>query len=543
MNQTRVGNRGVSRTTRSSQCRANAFILAFVISLGFIITSAHAQDTDQAFQGVQQAIEDARQMVLSEASTEGIDQAEGFRYVLRRIEHWLQSSGMDDVDTGHPRVYRCPSKVCKLGFDSPDFVYLSVAPIDDQHDYRVYGKRGSVDLITFQMNEGLGGTETMTSDDLIVDANGNWEIILSPNAQPGSRNSLFTKPAVKALLIRQIFSDWDVETEASVQIEVLGGPVPPVAPLTPDKVEVGLNRLPTDIFTIPNIFESIDDAWPTNDMNTPVPGGFGFQGAGFPDNHTSAAHYDLVPTEALIIEVDATATRFHDIQLGNIWKESLDYGSRQVSLNGSQAYLDADNKWRYVLAHTDPGVPNWLDIAGHEKGTIFMRFLIPDLADLPTAPTVSLVPLASVAGMMPAGHPTVTPAERAQTLLSRERAVNRRINPAGLGLAVAIDHFQCYGAKDLKNPKFPGAFLLSLQDQFGSSFSNAPKLETVCTPVNKNGEGISDPSQHLCCYKLKGGAKLNPAQRVETSDQFGTVQSKLKEAKTLCMPCTASPLP
>ena len=78
----------------------------------------------------------------------------------------------------------------------------------------------------------------------------------------------------------------------------------------------------------------------------------------------------------MIIEVEATDARFHDIQPGNIWKESLDYGSRLVSLNGHQAHLDADNKWRYVLAHSDPGVANWLDITGHEKGTVFMRFLI-----------------------------------------------------------------------------------------------------------------------------------------------------------------------
>lgn len=424
----------VSRKAKIALARSSSIIQAVALSAG-LASFAHAQDTDLAFQGMQEALEDAHQMVLREAPIEGTDQAEGFRYVLRRIEHWLSNSGMDDVDTAHPRVGRCPSKICKLGFDSPDFVYLSIGPIDDQHEYRVYGNRGSVDLITFQMSEGLGGSETLTSDDLIVDADGNWEIILSPNVHHG--NWLFTKPAAKALLIRQIFSDWGTEQEASVQVEVLGGPLAPVAPLTPDKAELGLNRLRTDIFTIPNLFESTDDSWPTNDMNTPVPGGFGFQGAGFPDNHTSASHYDIDPGEALVIEVDATATRFHDIQLGNIWKESLDYGSRQVSLNGHQAYLDADNKFRYVLAHTDPGVPNWLDIAGHQRGTIFMRFLIPDLADLPTAPVVTVVPLSSVAAMMPAGHLTVTPAERAQNILHREEAFKRRINPAGL-VAVAI---------------------------------------------------------------------------------------------------------
>jgi hypothetical protein len=30
-----------------------------------------------------------------------------------------------------------------------------------------------------------------------------------------------------------------------------------------------------------------------------------------------------------------------------------------------------------VLAHSDPGVPNWLDTRGLHHGTMFWRFLIP----------------------------------------------------------------------------------------------------------------------------------------------------------------------
>jgi len=516
--------------------RTSPAVLALAAML--FATTAAAQDTDLAFQNLQAAIENARLMVLSEAPTEGTDQAEGFRYVLRRLEHWLQGSGLDDVDTSHPRIYRCPSKVCKLGFDSPDFVYLALTPMDDLHDYRVFGKRGSVDLITFQMAEGLGGTETMTSDDLIVDAQGNWEIIVSPNPQPG--NWMQTSAIATGLLIRQVFSDWDNETEASVQVEVLGSAAPPVDVLTPDKCEIGLNRLPLDIFLVPNLFQTLRLGWPENDMITPAPGSFGLAGAGFPDNYTSASRYDIAPGEAFIIEVDATSTRFHDIQLGNIWSESLDYASRQVSLNGHQAYLDADNKWRYVLSHTDPGVPNWLDISGHEQGGVFMRFLIPDVGDLPTDPATSLVPIGDVLSMMPAGHPTVTPAERAATLAARGQVFNRRTNPAGLHLG--IDHYQCYKAKDLKNPKFLGVEGVSLEDQFGSVTADVKKLASICAPVDKNGEGIDDPAQHQCCYKVKR-AKLEPTVSVETTDQFGTLQAELKKASTLCLPCTKTVLP
>ena len=31
-----------------------------------------------------------------------------------------------------------------------------------------------------------------------------------------------------------------------------------------------------------------------------------------------------------------------------------------------------------VVAHRDPGVPNWLDAAGLQSGMIFWRFLLPE---------------------------------------------------------------------------------------------------------------------------------------------------------------------
>jgi hypothetical protein len=158
------------------------------------------------------------------------------------------------------------------------------------------------------MQEGLGGTEYMTSDDLIVDHDGNWEIILSATPQAGPGNSMLITPQAKALLIRQIFSDWENETEASVQVEVLSGSVDPVEPLTPAKVAVGLNRLPLDIFTLPNLFQTIRQSWQLNDLPAPVVGGFGVPGAGFPLNNTSPGRYDIDPNQAFVLEVEATPT-------------------------------------------------------------------------------------------------------------------------------------------------------------------------------------------------------------------------------------------
>jgi len=104
------------------------------------------------------------------------------------------------------------------------------------------------------------------------------------------------------------------------------------------------------------------------------------------------------------------------------------------------------------------------------------------------------------------------------------------------------DHYQCYKSKDLKNPKFQSILGVSLIDQFGSSTAEVKKPFLVCAPVDKDGSGVVDPDEYMCCYKIKG-TKLDPEARVETGDQFGTLQQSFKKAQLLCQPCSRTVLP
>ena len=54
--------------------------------------------------------------------------------------------------------------------------------------------------------------------------------------------------------------------------------------------------------------------------------------------------------------------------LGNYWGNSLDFANYQSSLNGVQAHRNSANVLRYVVAHQDPGVWDWLDTTGHPEG-------------------------------------------------------------------------------------------------------------------------------------------------------------------------------
>lgn len=112
------------------------------------------------------------------------------------------------------------------------------------------------------------------------------------------------------------------------------------------------------------------------------------------DNVYRSARWDLAPDEALVIRGRWPRARFANVVLWNRHTQTPPYDRRSVSLNRVQTVHEPDGSFRMVLAHTDPGVPNWLDTKGLRRGTVFWRFLLPDA---PLTPIESeVVPLAEV---------------------------------------------------------------------------------------------------------------------------------------------------
>jgi len=129
------------------------------------------------------------------------------------------------------------------------------------------------------------------------------------------------------------------------------------------------------------------------------------------------------PEEAVIVELEPPPCKHWVFAMGNLFWEQIEFASRQSSLNGFQARLDGDGRFRGVIAQRDPGVPNWLDPAGDERGTIAMRFLG---ADREPACRIERVPLERLRDHLPADTPVVSPQERSALLERRRRAVLRR---------------------------------------------------------------------------------------------------------------------
>lgn len=94
------------------------------------------------------------------------------------------------------------------------------------------------------------------------------------------------------------------------------------------------------------------------------------------------------------------------------------------------------------------------------------------------------------------------------------------------------DHFRCYDVKEYS--RLPKRYV-SLKDQFRSDDRvRVGKAASLCVPVDKNGEGISDPDTHLTCYKIKPDKRTKLDVVIE--NQFGEQTLRVDNSKMLCVP-------
>lgn len=89
---------------------------------------------------------------------------------------------------------------------------------------------------------------------------------------------------------------------------------------------------------------------------------------------SQSGYWTLAPDEALEVSFTPPPCAYWNIQLANVWAESLD-PRRPVWRNHTTAVVDDDGVARFVIAHEDPGTPNWLDTAGHRHGLVHVRFV------------------------------------------------------------------------------------------------------------------------------------------------------------------------
>ena len=119
---------------------------------------------------------------------------------------------------------------------------------------------------------------------------------------------------------------------------------------------------------------------------------------------------------------------YFGFHLANLWGESLDYANHQSSLNGFQVEPDDDGVFRYVVAHRDPGLPNWIDTTGQREGFLTPRWAYSETPPKDQWPTIAARKVAfdEIRAQLPEGVRTVSPQERAERIRIRQEHVKRR---------------------------------------------------------------------------------------------------------------------
>ena len=84
------------------------------------------------------------------------------------------------------------------------------------------------------------------------------------------------------------------------------------------------------------------------------------------------------PEQALVMTGRFPRCKFANVVLWNRYLQSFDYNNRNISLNRKQTKLEPDGRFKMVISHRNPGIPNWIDTEGRPSGIVYWRFLLPE---------------------------------------------------------------------------------------------------------------------------------------------------------------------
>ncbi len=307
---------------------------------------------------------------------------------------------------------------------NPDDVYFN-AYVDSKGTYRIVGHRGTVKIVSMSQGRATMGTADRPGpslryidfdEDVRLGPQGGIDFLLSRERPQGYTGEwIELHPDADYLLLRWRSYDWGNEVDPRIAIERLDGPA--VRPRMPKaeidrKLREVLGGYPRRLSAMwLNYLKMQEAKGLTNqieltDFGGAVGGQWYWQG-----------FFDFAPGEAVILETELPETRrYWNVQLNDELWNAVEFVYRQSSLNGHQARVDSDGRFRAVISLEDPGVHNWLDPGETLRGLLIGRWL--GCSSNPV-PTLKRVPLEDVRKHLPADTPIISAEERAAQLRAR----------------------------------------------------------------------------------------------------------------------------
>lgn len=349
--------------------------------------------------------------------------AEGLDYLAGSIRSAIQMAF--DYDLEHPVLINPTHQYARQGLDNPDAIYLN-AYLTEGASYAVTGRRGTTADLSFQIMAGTysdaGAPDTVAAFDdreLDIAGDGTFEWRFGPEL--GLRKGA-------TLIVREVYSDWNAEDRGTLRIQRLdtaGHPRRDISLESVDKrygvaAKMLVGRIKT-WFAFPEWFTYKE---PVNTLTVPAstPGGLSTQ-------FSSIGHYCLGADDAMVVTVPACdAAPYQAIQIGSKWYVSTDYEHHQTSLTRAQSHVGDDGLIRYVISERDPGLANWLETTGHERGVMMLRWqrVTRDLTE-EDGPRVEVVAFDSLATRGDLDDQRITPEQYVDRIAERQVGVARRM--------------------------------------------------------------------------------------------------------------------
>ena len=347
------------------------------------------------------------------------DLIDGLDYLAGSIRASLQMAWAYDKE--RPFFVNSTNQFTKMGLDNPDTVYYH-AYLTSGATYVVRGTRGTTVDLSFQLLNGdytpsstPDGSVAFDDRSLTIGHDGSFEVTFDDLPEGAAM-----------LAVREVYDDWSARrgTITIERTDTIG--TSSAAGLTQDALakryavagKMLIARINT-WFMFPEWFYLNE---PVNTITAPrlTPGGLSSQ-------YSSVGHYDVADDEAIVLTVPRGDAPYLGFQLGTPWYTSLEYAHHQTSLNGHQAQVDPDGSIRLVIAETNPGVANWVERLGHDRGYLQFRWQRVE-APITEGPTLQVVSMADLRDALPFYESNVvTPEQWAERIAARQRGVAGRL--------------------------------------------------------------------------------------------------------------------
>lgn len=380
------------------------------------------------FNAVLHRVQEAADLAFTRSSARRpLDRAAGLLHILSNLSLGL-AFHIHNNDPQHPELFRYMGPDRKQGGDNQSALYLGFA-VDAAHTYRLYGNRGSARHLSITTVErgptpwGGGMGAALFGRDLKSEPDGSFEIILSATPHPG--NWIKLSPRDFRVTIRQFFGDWENERPMQARVELVGKTFPPREPAA-GQIMAGLRETGDWIVNTIRFWQD------TMDMFRKTPNQFvnwrtltGDKVNATPGGDPACCYWNVPQGQALILRTRPPKCEYWNIEFNNPWWETMDYVHRPSGTNIHQAVLEDDGELIAVVAHEDPGVPNWLDTAGFVEGMMGRRWIFAE-----TLPEVelTLVPHDVLFARLPAGVKRITAAGRQAQIAARRHGIYNRFN-------------------------------------------------------------------------------------------------------------------